>query len=150
MKLGSHNGEDKKEHEEVRTLMVGPATVPESKHQWNTVKALPLWWRKNMSTRIRGPSTPAIVPRAPPKNRETINPLKSSGCTIRDAHTWLSNNSTRDQKIAELRPILWDSGKKKKPPAAIPADPAEFCVLLSFAFTVSIDGTNVPGMPSGW
>jgi hypothetical protein len=32
----------------------------------------------------------------------------------------------RDQKIAELLPIMWDNGKKKNPPAAIPAEPAEF------------------------
>jgi hypothetical protein len=28
--------------------------------------------------------------------------------------------------MAELLPIMWDNGKKKKQPAAIPAEPAEF------------------------
>jgi len=77
----------------IRADNVGPATVPKSKHQWNTVKTLPehsvslyvifqqnrgglpLWWRKKRSTRILGPKTPATLPKNAPKNRETIKLL---------------------------------------------------------------------------
>ena len=38
-----------------------------------------------------------------------------------------SYHPIKDQKIAELLPTTCDKGKKKKPPAAIPADAAEFC-----------------------
>jgi hypothetical protein len=62
----------------INALIVGPATVPKSKHQWKTANALPLWWRKNISTSILGPRTPVIDPKSPPKNRETMKALKFS------------------------------------------------------------------------
>jgi hypothetical protein len=43
-----------------------------------------------------------------------------------DAQIWLSSVLTKDQKIVELRPTTLDRGKREKPPAAIPADAAEF------------------------
>lgn len=62
----------------INALIVGPATVPKSKHQWNTVNALPLWWRKKRSTSILGPRTPVIEPKNPAINRDTMKALKLS------------------------------------------------------------------------
>lgn len=57
---------------EMKADKVGPAVLPKFKHQWNAVKALPLWCKKNRSTRTRGPRTPVIPPKKPEKNLETI------------------------------------------------------------------------------
>lgn len=61
--------------EEIKADRVGPATLPKFKHQWNTVKARPLWCKKKRSTRIRGPRTPVTPPKNPEKNRETMKAL---------------------------------------------------------------------------
>ena len=117
--------------EEIKAERVGPATLPKFKHQWNTVKARPLWWRKNRSFRIRGPRTPVTPPNNPEKNRETMKESNSFLWIMRAPHTCVSKHAINVQKMTELRPSLNDTGAKKKPPVASPAEAAEFYQLIS-------------------
>jgi len=85
---------------------VGPATLPKFRAQWNAVKALPLWWRKNKSTRMRGPRTPVTPPKKPEKNRDTMNALNWPRWVIRAAQIWVIKQQINVQKMTELRPSL--------------------------------------------
>jgi len=117
---------------------VGPATLPKFKHQWKAVKARPLWWRKKRSTKTRGPRTPVTPPKKPEKNRETMKLLNWFLWIIRAPHTWVRRQATNVQNITELRPSLNETGAKKNPPVAKPAEAAEFCGLLVEASNWSV------------
>jgi hypothetical protein len=51
--------------------------------------------------------------------------------TMSAPHTCVSKQAIKVQKMTELRPSLNDTGAKKKPPVASPAEAAEFYRLLA-------------------
>ena len=65
-------------------------------------------------------------PKNPEKNLETMKPLNWVVSVISAAQICVSKHAINVQNITELRPSLNETGAKKNPPLARPAEAAEF------------------------